>query len=244
MSTYTTGEVAKLCGVSVRTVQYYDARGILTPSDLTDGGRRLYSDADLSKMKFICFLRELDISIDNISKILREENFEKVIALMLDEQRAQLEFELDEKKHKLEKLEELRKLLNKSQNFSVESLGDIAHVMDNKKKLKKLHATLLITGIPVSLLEWVTVILWILKGIWWPFTVYTAIAVVYGIWVSRYYFKHTAYICPECHEVFVPKFKEAFFASHTPTTRKLTCRCCKKKSYCVETYRDPGSKAE
>lgn len=44
MSKYTTGEIAKLCGVSVRTVQYYDTRGILTPSELTEGGRRLYSE--------------------------------------------------------------------------------------------------------------------------------------------------------------------------------------------------------
>ena len=33
MSKYTTGEIAKLCGVSVRTVQYYDERGILMSSD-------------------------------------------------------------------------------------------------------------------------------------------------------------------------------------------------------------------
>lgn len=32
MSKYTTGEIAKLCGVTVRTVQYYDKRGILNPS--------------------------------------------------------------------------------------------------------------------------------------------------------------------------------------------------------------------
>ena len=44
MSKYTTGEIAKLCGVSVRTVQYYDTRNILTPSELTEGGRRLYSE--------------------------------------------------------------------------------------------------------------------------------------------------------------------------------------------------------
>lgn len=37
MSKYTTGEIAKLCGVSVRTVQYYDTRNILTPSELTEG---------------------------------------------------------------------------------------------------------------------------------------------------------------------------------------------------------------
>ena len=47
MSKYTTGELAKLCGVTVRTVQYYDSRGILIPSELSEGGRRLYSEDDL-----------------------------------------------------------------------------------------------------------------------------------------------------------------------------------------------------
>ena len=37
MSKYTTGEMAKLCGVTVRTVQYYDTRGILIPSALSEG---------------------------------------------------------------------------------------------------------------------------------------------------------------------------------------------------------------
>ena len=44
MSQYTTGEVAKLCGVSVRTVQYYDTRDIVCPTELSEGGRRLYSE--------------------------------------------------------------------------------------------------------------------------------------------------------------------------------------------------------
>ena len=57
MSKYTTGELAKLCSVTVRTVQYYDTRGILIPSELSEGGRRLYSDDDLRRMKIICFLR-------------------------------------------------------------------------------------------------------------------------------------------------------------------------------------------
>ena len=47
MSRYTTGEIAKLCGVSVRTVQYYDQRGILVPGELSEGGRRLYSEDDV-----------------------------------------------------------------------------------------------------------------------------------------------------------------------------------------------------
>ena len=49
MSKYTTGELAKLCGVTVRTVQYYDTRGILIPSELTEGGRRLYAAKHLTE---------------------------------------------------------------------------------------------------------------------------------------------------------------------------------------------------
>lgn len=72
--TYTTGEMAKLAGVSVRTVQYYDQRGILLPSNMTEGGRRLYSDQDLEKLRWICFLRDLDFSIKAIQEILTEEH--------------------------------------------------------------------------------------------------------------------------------------------------------------------------
>ena len=59
MSKYTTGEIAKLCGVTVRTVQYYDSRNILVPSELSEGGRRLYSEADVQKLRVICFLRNI-----------------------------------------------------------------------------------------------------------------------------------------------------------------------------------------
>ena len=66
MSTYTTGDIAKICNVSVRTVQYYDTRGILQPTELSEGGRRLYTEQDLEKMKIICALKELDLSLDLI----------------------------------------------------------------------------------------------------------------------------------------------------------------------------------
>ena len=68
MSKYTTGEMAKLCGVSVRTVQYYDSRNILVPSELSEGGRRLYAQQDVSKLKIICFLRDAGLMrTENIS---------------------------------------------------------------------------------------------------------------------------------------------------------------------------------
>ena len=83
MSQYTTGEMAKLCGITVRTVQFYDQRGILTPSALTEGGRRLYSGEDLKRMKIICFLRDTGLSLDTISRLLKEEDPGSVIAVFL-----------------------------------------------------------------------------------------------------------------------------------------------------------------
>lgn len=236
MSKYTTGELAKLCGVTVRTVQYYDTRGILIPSELTEGGRRLYSEDDLKRMKVICFLRELDIPIDAISQILKEEHPEKVISLLIEQQEEALSNEISEKQEQLGKLRELKNGLKSKTEFSLESISDIAVIMQGKKKLKKLRWTMVLTGIPVTALQWFSIIFWILKGIWWPFAVWAIVAAIWGTVISRYYFGHVKYICPECHEVFKPTMKEAFWANHTPTTRKLTCTKCGHKGFCVEIW--------
>ncbi len=239
MPKYTTGEIAKLCGVTVRTVQYYDTRGILTPSELTDGGRRLYSEADVSRLKIICFLRELGLPIDAISRLLSEEDPESVISILLDQQENVLRDEIGERQEKLDKLEALRQGLKDVKHFSVEDLGSIAYTMENKKKLQKVRRTMLLTGIPVTLFEIGSVILWIKTGIWQPFALYWVIAIPYGILISRYYFQNVAYICPQCHEVFRPAFKEVFWAPHTPSTRRLTCTKCGHHGFCVETYGGP-----
>lgn len=236
MSKYTTGEIAKLCGVSVRTVQYYDTRGILIPSELTEGGRRLYSEYDLKRMKIICFLRDAGISINNIGELLSEDNPESVISVLLEQQEQILREEVSERQAKLDMLDGIKRELRNVENFSIESIGDIAYAMENKMKMKHLHAILLITGIPIGIFQWTSVILWIAAGIWWSFALYVLTAIPYAIWVSGYYFKRVVYICPQCHEVFKPNFKEAFWARHTPTLRKLTCPGCGYKGFCVETY--------
>ena len=131
MSKYTTGELAKLCGVSVRTVQYYDSRNILAPSELSEGGRRLYSEEDLKKMKTICFLREVGLPINSIGDLLRDENPETIISTLLDQQEHVLREELNERQTKLDTIESMRRELKGLQNISVESIGDIAHIVKN-----------------------------------------------------------------------------------------------------------------
>lgn len=238
MSKYTTGEMAKLCGVTVRTVQYYDTRGILVPAELSEGGRRLYSENDLKKMRIICFLRELGLPIDSISQILSEDDSGSVISLLLGQQEQDLKKEIGELQDRLEKLAALKHELKSVKTISVESIGDIAYTMTNKKKLKKIHRKLLIGGIPITVFQWVSIVLWITKGFWWLFALWAVIFIPCACWLSMYYFTHVAYICPQCHTVFKPSVKEAIWAKHTPATRRLTCTGCGHHGFCVEVARE------
>lgn len=58
----TVGEVAKRMGVTVRALQHYDREGILAPSAVSDGGRRLYTDKDIVKLHQILSLKRLGFS--------------------------------------------------------------------------------------------------------------------------------------------------------------------------------------
>lgn len=236
MSKYTTGEIAKLCGVSVRTVQYYDSRNILAPSELSEGGRRLYSEDDLRKLKIICFLRNVGLPINSISELLNEEHPENVISIILEQQEDLLRDEIAERKAKLETLEVLMKEVSKVEQFSVESIGDIAYKMENKKKMRNIRGRVVVVGVVMDIIEWVTLIIWIIKGIWQPFVIGMILVVIMGVWISKYYHDRVAYICPNCHRVFRPTFKENIFAKHTAAARKLTCVECGYKGFCVETY--------
>ncbi len=234
MSKYTTGEVAKICDITVRTVQYYDNRGILVPSELTEGGRRLYSEDDVKRMKIICFLRDLGLSIDTISQLLEEEDPGSVIELLLKRQENDLKNEIGEREEKLKKVYELRDGIHSLKDFSVESIADIAYIMTNKEELRKTRITMILTAIPLGILQWTAIILWITKGLWPLFVVWAIVAIPYAIMISLWYFKKVAYICPKCHEVFKPTFKQMFWANHTPNTRKLTCPHCGHRGFCVE----------
>lgn len=67
---YRIGDVARLCGVTVRTVRYYEDLGLLETHERTTGGQRIYTQKDVVYLNRILELKELDFSLDEIKKII------------------------------------------------------------------------------------------------------------------------------------------------------------------------------
>ena len=235
MSQFSTGELAKAAEVSVRTVQYYDQRGILTPSEVTEGGRRIYHDSDLERLQVICFLRDLDFSINQIKKLLQEENREQVLELLLTDQVESLEKSLKEIEVKLKRARHLQKATAKWRQLSLEDLSDISRLMENQKSWRHLQLRMYGSIILATLLYIIAllIVIYYFKDPRGLFVVCPAFVIATNL-VVFHYRKQFEYLCPNCHKIFDPSSKEFALAGHTPRTRKLTCPHCHVKTYCLE----------
>jgi DNA-binding transcriptional MerR regulator len=78
---YTVNKLAKLSGVSVRTLHFYDEIGLLKPAYYGDNKYRYYEEEQLLMLQQILFYRELGVPLNDIQKILQCESFDKIEAL-------------------------------------------------------------------------------------------------------------------------------------------------------------------
>jgi len=69
----TVGRVARLAGVSIRTLHHYDAIGLLQPSGRTNAGYRTYDERDLARLQLVLLYRELGLPLDEIAALLEDD---------------------------------------------------------------------------------------------------------------------------------------------------------------------------
>lgn len=94
---YKVQEIAKIAGVSVRTLHHYDSIGLLKPSNIGTNRYRYYNGEDLKLLQQILFLKELDFSLKKIQELVAD-GFDREYALS---QHIEL---LEQKKQRVEKL--------------------------------------------------------------------------------------------------------------------------------------------
>lgn len=95
--TYTIGDLAEKTGVTVRTLQYYDERGLLSPVYRSPGDHRLYTGEDIAKLQQILSLKQLGFSLDDIGAALTNPAFspEKVLGMHLARIQEQIKLQSD-----------------------------------------------------------------------------------------------------------------------------------------------------
>lgn len=69
---YKIGEFSKIIGITTKTLRYYDAEGILSPSyRSSENGYRFYSEADMKKAEMIIEMRKFNFTISEMKDALR-----------------------------------------------------------------------------------------------------------------------------------------------------------------------------
>ena len=78
---YTVKQLVRLAGVSVRTLHYYDEIGLLKPTTVASNGYRHYEPEALIALQQILFYKELDLSLEEIRRIMKTPGFDVIMAL-------------------------------------------------------------------------------------------------------------------------------------------------------------------
>ena len=121
----TVGEVAKKMGVTVRTLQYYDKEGLLSPSAESEGGRRLYTDKDLITLHQIISLKSLGFSLDDIKERLISLETPADVANALTEQADDIRKKIEQLQASLSAIEQLKAEVLQMQTVNFKKYADI-----------------------------------------------------------------------------------------------------------------------
>ena len=234
MSKHTTGELAKLCNVSVRTVQFYDTKGLLPPTELSEGGRRLYDDDDLRKLQIIVTLKAIGLSLSSIKNVLESELSGEILTLLLDEQVKFLVGEIGDRQKQLEMINAIRECICDKAVVPVNTIIGIEDIMEKKSKVRsKKKLTMIYIGVGVAATLGLLFMVWlVVSRIWWGLAVYIAVAII-SLVISAFSLKDSVFICPNCNSAFKPSLRRTFFSTGDHKVRWMTCPECGHKDWCV-----------
>lgn len=234
---YTTGEVAKVCDITIRTVQFYDKNEIVKPSQLSEGGRRLYSEKDIEKFKYINLYKTLGFSLEEIKDLINEKNAYTSISEYISKQEIKTDSQIYELQKKKNKLHILKEEISSNGKVTIKNIEELNVLVIKQNKHKKTeimtyiflgcYMLILFTGLPLA-----TKVGGIYPFIMLVITIILLIALIY------YHSSVNAYVCPNCHEKFTIGFiKDLFTLNNGKKGKILRCPYCGHKTSMKETYR-------
>lgn len=123
------GDLAKLTGLTVRTLRFYDQIGLFSPSGQTESGHRLYDESDLSRLHQIVSLKELGLSLEEIRSALTEGRISPLEIVNLQIGRIQEQIRSQQRL-----LEQLRHAAKRMQGGTPPTVEDFARLLQAMKQ--------------------------------------------------------------------------------------------------------------
>ena len=240
---YTIGEAAKKLQVSTRTLRFYEEKDLVRPAYTEENGYRFYEKDQIRQLELILFLKELGFSLKQIKRLIQDEHGNQSVELLLKEQYQENQRKIEEISKKQAQIKHLQKI--KLSRAVLTNHSGITDITRKENRLSALRDKMLVFGGLLSIIE--------ILGIGIAFYLYhlnqitsfvievlalVVIIFMMALGLSRYYYDHVEYVCPNCGDVFIPSFLAFNLAPHTPKFRKLTCPKCGKRSYCLEISRE------
>lgn len=131
---YTTGEFARMAHVTIRTIRYYDKKGLLKPSFINESGYRMYSDEDFLKLQKILSLKYLGFSLNEIGNMTIHDTSADILK--------SLKMQIGLVHKKMENLEQMEKALQNTTQILEETnqidwtgILNLIHLTDMEKML-------------------------------------------------------------------------------------------------------------
>ncbi|MGN0401301.1 MAG: MerR family transcriptional regulator [Acetatifactor sp.] len=134
---YTAGEIAKLAGVSLKTIRFYDAKGLLKPVAHSEAGYRFYNRNSVVELQKILMLKYLGFSLQQIEGLTKGES-----EMSFDEQLYRQKELLVQRKNQLEELIETIEIMEKSgETRRWDYLLRLLSLLTDEEKVKQQYET-------------------------------------------------------------------------------------------------------
>lgn len=127
MKTMQVGQLARYSGLTVRTLHHYDEIGLLSPSQRSDAGYRLYVPGDVARLTQILLLRRLNLSLAEIREVLArpESSLQETIGQQISHLKERIGFQTQ----LVERLEAIYQRLQRTERVSVDQLTRLMEMM-------------------------------------------------------------------------------------------------------------------
>lgn len=234
MSHYTVGELANHLGVTVRTLQYYDRKGLLTAESATESNRRYYNDDHIQQLQLIFLLKQFGCTLDEIKTLLYEDSDMQTLKAMLQLHKKELEASIHDQTKALKHLNNVDQYISSHSSAPINHLSDIDKAVKQSTTLKSFKSKVWISAGIIGIIQYTGLITSLIRSSSKPFIAIVPILVTYAVGLTTYYYKNISYLCPNCQHTFKPSLKQFILARHTMQTRKLECLKCHETHYCIE----------